>query len=141
MAAVLSNSVPKKYFISAIENYHPNWKRGTDERTITVYEILKMNSIEGYDIEVHLSLTYDPTGWNVTGFHFTIRKTKGDDANIWYQIIGQNEQAVFALDQTRPNPSGNLDLNSADIPLAIKHEKEQFDTYAQEFQKFIRNKF
>jgi len=86
------NSVPKDKLLSAIHTLAVGTK-GTDERTMTVWQIA-----EDENWDYHFTAMYDPTGNNMTKFHFTIRHKvdhKGDDAFAWFEVQGHNKEATL----------------------------------------------
>lgn len=102
-----------------------NWKKGNRQFNIQVYEIVQQD-----DWDLHLSVMYDPTGRNVTKFHFTLRQGpgKGKDAFAWYKIIGFNKSARLG---PREN-EGDIDLFSdSTLPPQIKGEVDKIDLYAR----------
>ena len=86
------NSVPKEKLLSAINL--TSWTKGSDERTMTVWQIA-----EDENWDFHFTAMYDPTGINMTKFHFTIRNKvgggKGDDAFAWFEVKGHNKLATL----------------------------------------------
>jgi hypothetical protein len=85
------NSVPKDKLLSAISP--SGWPKGSDERTMTVWQIA-----EDDNWDFHFTAMYDDTGYNMTKFHFTIRRKvghKGDDAFAWFHVQGHNKEATL----------------------------------------------
>ena|GEM_PF-5652673 len=86
-------SVPKEKIKSALFTLGYGWKLGSDERTMSVWQIALDD-----DWDFHFTAMFDPTGLNMTKCHFTIRHrtggTKGDDAFAWFDVEGQNKTAT-----------------------------------------------
>jgi hypothetical protein len=85
-------SVPKVRLISALHNLHCKWAKGSDESTMTVWQKAKIQKWDSY-----FTAMYDPTGENVTKFHFTIwNGSKGDDAFAWFKVVVHNHAATLS---------------------------------------------
>lgn len=139
MSAKIYDSVPRNFFQDALYSFHPTWNRNTEERTITVYDIIKLKTTKSHqDIELHFSIIPDDTGKNVIKFHFTVRigVDKGNDAFKWYKVMNHNENASFIYD----NIAGSLDLSSDDIPDDIRTEIKDFDDSLVKFQELVQKK-
>lgn len=124
------NSIPRAEFHNAVTKYsfrkfYKAWT-GTRTNTIDVYEIAR----EG-NYELHLSSILDPTSWNVTKIHFTLRKGpgKGIDAFAWFEIEGFNKNAKLLERNNRGMVQLFKDLT---IPQKVKAEVENIDNYARE---------
>lgn len=124
------DSIPRNDFHNAVVKYSAykflKWEKGNRQSTIQVYEIVKQD-----DWDLHLSAMYDPTGGNVTKFHFTLRKGpgKGKDAFAWYKIIGFNKSARLGL---RENQGDILLFSDPNMPPQVRGEVNKIDLYATE---------
>jgi hypothetical protein len=91
-AIVQRVSVLREKVKSAIYMLGYGWTLGSDERTMSVWQIA-----ENDDWDFHFTAMYDPTGYNMTKCHFTIRRKtgqKGDDAFAWFDVEGHNKTAT-----------------------------------------------
>ena len=95
------NSVPFDKFKNAVnyysfENIGAVWPLTTRENgTIKVWEIYKTDRWD-----FHLSACQDPTGTNVTKFHFTLRNIeicKAQSGFAWFSIEGHNDSARLGI--------------------------------------------
>ena len=130
------NSIPRDDFHNAVVKYYTykflNWKKGNRQHNIQVYEIVQAGH---YDL--HLSAMYDPTGRNVTKFHFTLRKGpgKGVDAFAWFELVGFNKAAKL---KPRKNEGCVSLFTDPALPEEVKAQVDKIDIYAREiFQSAI----
>jgi len=124
----LYDSVPRDRFHSAVFNLHGEWKKGSDERTMTVWQIA---NIQKWDF--HFTAMYDSTGDNVTKFHFTIRNgNKGDDAFAWFKVVGHNRAATLGVRENAGNAQywavGSVDYKR--IPRKIRSQFASINQWA-----------
>ena len=119
------NSIPRDDFHNAVVKYYTNnflpWNKGRSQNTIQVYEIANAG-----DYDLHLSAMYDPTGRNVTKFHFTLRRGpgKGVDAFAWFEILGFNKGATLRPRKNEGQISLFSDLN---LPKQVRTEVDKIE--------------
>ncbi len=137
MPPQIYNSIPKSEFHNAVVKYYSyynafNWEKGSSTPTIEVFEIVRSGLYE-----LHLSAILDPTGANVTKFHFTLRKGpgKGYDAFAWFAIIGHNKGAVLG---PRVNQGMTALFNDASIPQEVAKEVGKINLHASEIFRLAR---